>query len=213
MSKKDQVVRIFLCHASEDKKEVEEIYRRLKIAGFRPWLDEKDLLPGQCWREEIPKAIKSSDFMLIFLSKISVSKRGYVQREFKLALDILKEIPEEQIFLIPVRLDDCEVPERFKRIQYCDIFKEDGFEKLMKSIEIGMKQLGIDNKYSSYGFSKNIDEKQNPKIERRRTNANAAINIGGYAVFKNVMIGNENIQINEGNDKDARGRHRSNKKK
>jgi hypothetical protein len=41
--------RIFLCHASDDKERVRELYRQLKEAGFRPWLDEEDLLPGQKW--------------------------------------------------------------------------------------------------------------------------------------------------------------------
>jgi hypothetical protein len=49
------VARIFLCHASEDKAQVREVYRRLAaIQGFEPWLDEENLLPGQIWENEIP---------------------------------------------------------------------------------------------------------------------------------------------------------------
>jgi hypothetical protein len=82
------VARIFLCHASEDKAPVREVYRRLRaINGFEPWLDEKKLLPGQKWDDEIKRALKTSDFILVFLSHSSVTKRGYVQREMKLALD------------------------------------------------------------------------------------------------------------------------------
>ncbi|MCB0611934.1 MAG: toll/interleukin-1 receptor domain-containing protein [Lewinellaceae bacterium] len=43
----DDQDRIFLCHASEDKKQVLAIYHQLKAAGFNPWLDKMDLLPGQ----------------------------------------------------------------------------------------------------------------------------------------------------------------------
>ena len=39
--------RIFLCHASEDKPKVIELYQKLKEAGYHPWLDKYDLLPGQ----------------------------------------------------------------------------------------------------------------------------------------------------------------------
>jgi hypothetical protein len=82
------VARIFLCHASEDKARVREVYHRLRVIdGFEPWLDEEDLLPGQEWAREIPRALQTSDFILIFLSQNSVAKRGYVQREMKLALD------------------------------------------------------------------------------------------------------------------------------
>src|SRR4051812_22751668 len=86
--------RVFLCHASEDKAPVRRAYDQLKSAGFAPWLDEKDLLPGQDWEEEIPRALKASVAVLVFLSRTSVSKRGYVQREFRLAFDTLQEIPQ-----------------------------------------------------------------------------------------------------------------------
>jgi hypothetical protein len=110
--------RVFLCHASEDKVQVRRAYEQLKKAGFDPWLDEKDLLPGQNWEEEIPRALKVSAAVLVFLSKTSVSKRGYVQREFRIAFDTLQEIPHSQVFVIPVKLDDCEVPELFRSLHW-----------------------------------------------------------------------------------------------
>ncbi|MCK6558708.1 TIR domain-containing protein [bacterium] len=127
-------VQIFLCHASEDKPKVVEVYRFLQQQGFKPWLDKEDLLPGQRWDEEIPKALQASDFVLIFLSQISVSKRGYVQREFKLALEILEEIPEGQICVIPIRLDNCSVPDRFRELQYCNLFDDGGLDKICRAI-------------------------------------------------------------------------------
>jgi formylglycine-generating enzyme required for sulfatase activity len=47
------MARIFLCHASEDKPQVREVYQRLKALGFSPWLDEEEILPGQDWDYEI----------------------------------------------------------------------------------------------------------------------------------------------------------------
>ena len=69
-------VQIFIAHASEDKPQIRELYNKLKAAGYRPWLDEEDLIPGQNWREEIPKALKNSDLFLACLSYTSISKRG-----------------------------------------------------------------------------------------------------------------------------------------
>lgn len=60
---------IFLCHASEDKARVLEIYGRFKQKGLKPWLDKQDLLPGQNWSKEIRKAIRSSEFVLIFFQR------------------------------------------------------------------------------------------------------------------------------------------------
>lgn len=126
--------RIFLCHAKEDAEKVHDIYIRLKQAGFKPWLDKEDLLPGQDWDNQIRLAIKSSAYVLIFFSKISISKRVYVQKEFKLARDVLDEIPESQIFVIPVRLEDCKIPDRFAHLQYCNLFDDKGFERMLQSI-------------------------------------------------------------------------------
>ena len=72
------VARIFLCHASEDKPQVREMYQRLQALGFSPWLDVIDILPGQDWDHEIEVALEQSDFVMVFLSKRPVGKVGYV---------------------------------------------------------------------------------------------------------------------------------------
>jgi formylglycine-generating enzyme required for sulfatase activity len=131
------VARIFLCHASEDKAQVREVYHRLRaIDGFEPWLDEEDLLPSQEWDYEIKRALKSSDFILIFLSRNSVAKRGYVQREMKLALDAWQELPEGTIHTIPVRIDDCDAPESFRRYHWANLFEPNGFDRLVRVIRV-----------------------------------------------------------------------------
>src|SRR5262245_52237205 len=129
------MARIFFCHATEDKAQVREVYHRLQaIDGFEPWLDEEDLLPGQNWTREIPRALQASDFILIFFSRLSVAKRGYVQREMKLALDALQELPEGTIHTIPVRLDDCEVPDSFRHYHYANLFAPKGFDRIVRAI-------------------------------------------------------------------------------
>ncbi len=132
---------LFLCHASEDKTQVEEMYHQLKAAGLKPWLDKEDLLPGQNWAEEIPTIIRDSNFILIFFSTTSVAKRGYVQKEFKLALDVLDETPEGKISVIPVRLDSCKIPSRFSNLHYVDLFENGGFEKILKSVKKEMSSF------------------------------------------------------------------------
>ena len=134
------MARIFLCHASEDKPKVREVYRRLQEEGFEPWLDEEELLPGQLWEQEIPRILKDSDFILIFFSQNSVDKHGYIQREFKLTLDALQEIPAGRIYAIPIRLDNCEIPEQFRKYQRADLFDEHGFGRVIQSIRAGLAQ-------------------------------------------------------------------------
>jgi len=106
-----RTLRVFICHSSQDKPIVRELYQRLNAEGWiDPWLDEEKLLPGQDWDVEIEKSVESADAVLVCLSSKSVTKEGYVQKEIRKVLDIALEKPEETIFIIPLRLDDCEIP-------------------------------------------------------------------------------------------------------
>ncbi len=128
--------RIFLCHASEDKERVKELYHQLKKAGYNPWLDKYDLLPGQKWRVEIRKILGDhNNLVVVCLSNSSVTKRGTVQREIKWALDLLEEMPEGAIYLIPARLESCQVPDRLSELHWVDLFEPDGFEYLKRSLD------------------------------------------------------------------------------
>lgn len=124
-------MKIFLCHSKYDKTFVREIYGELSRLGFSPWLDEKNILPGQDWRKEITDAVKSSDLVLVFLSKTSVNKRGYLHKEISIALDAALELPENEIFIIPVRTNDCDVPPRLARWQWVDVFSSKEIERLL----------------------------------------------------------------------------------
>lgn len=121
---------VFICHASEDKPAARHLHMRLKADGFRPWLDELDLLPGQDWQLEIPRAVRRADAVLVCLSTRSISKTGYVQLEVKIALDAADERPEGAVYVIPARLEECQVPERLSKWQWVDTFAENGYERL-----------------------------------------------------------------------------------
>ncbi|CCI09290.1 SUMF1/EgtB/PvdO family nonheme iron enzyme [Microcystis aeruginosa] len=139
---KKSEIQIFLAHASEDKPAVLALYNRLKQAGYKPWLDKKDLIPGQIWRDEIPKAIKASQIFLACLSGKSANKQGYIQRELRIALNTFGEMLPGTIFFIPMRLEECEIPDlrmsevglNLRDIHRLDYWEEDGFEQLERAI-------------------------------------------------------------------------------
>lgn len=59
-------LRVFLCHASQDKTVVPDLYqRRLAESWIDPWLDEEKLLPGEDWDLEIEKAVEASDAVIV----------------------------------------------------------------------------------------------------------------------------------------------------
>jgi hypothetical protein len=122
-------LKVFLCHASEDKPAVRELYNKLVAQGIDAWIDEEKLLPGQDWKFEVPGALQNADAVIICLSSISINKEGYVQKEIKFALDQADEKPEGIIFIIPVRLEKCEVPGRLEKWQWVDLFEKAGYDR------------------------------------------------------------------------------------
>jgi hypothetical protein len=127
-------VRIFLCHSSKDKLVVRGLYDRLWLDGFQPWLDEKDIMAGQDWNTEIMKAVQASDVVLVCLSQAAITKAGYVQKEIRVALDVADIQPENTIFIIPVKLEDCAVPMRLSKYQWVNLYEEYGYERLIRAL-------------------------------------------------------------------------------
>jgi formylglycine-generating enzyme required for sulfatase activity len=141
-----QKLRVFLCHASQDKPAVRELFRRLNSETWiDAWLDEESLLPGQDFDVEIYKATRDADAIIVCLSKVSVVKEGYVNKEIRRALDIAQEKPEGAIYVIPLRLDDC-VPsfEQLKKLHWADYFTPNAHERLLKSLRRRAETLRLD---------------------------------------------------------------------
>ncbi len=132
-------LQVFLCYASEDEKFARALYEKLRGMNITPWFDKEDLLPGQVWELQINQAIRKSDAVIICLSQNSVNKRGFVQKEFKHILEIAKEIPENQIFIIPVKLEECDLPLSLEHLQTVNLFEKGGIQKLTQSLEICLK--------------------------------------------------------------------------
>jgi hypothetical protein len=129
---------IFISYAKEDYEYAIRLYDGFKNSGLNPWLDKEDLLPGQKWDTEIKKTVKKCKFFLPMFSSRSVEKRGYIQREFRLGIDTLEEMPEDRVFIIPIRIDDCQIPfDKLSKIQYQDMFPDwnRGFQRIIKVIE------------------------------------------------------------------------------
>jgi len=151
----DQQLRIFLCHASSDKARVRELCHRLHDDGYSPWLDEADLLPGQDWAHEITNAVRSSDVVVICLSKESLTHEGYVHTEINVALDAAEKKPKGTIFVIPARLEQgVEVPQQLERWQRVDLFEDHGYEKLVRALDARAGERGIAIRKQDKGAAK-----------------------------------------------------------
>ena len=157
----DRKLRVFLCHASQDKPIIRELYRRLNADGWiDPWLDEEKLLPGQDWNLEIEKVVEDADAVIVFLSDNSVTKEGYIQKELRKIMNVAEEKPDGTIYIIPVRLSNCPLPRRFQTWQYENYFPRekviDAYKRIRKSLSLRAKSLGID--LSNYSIISSEEE-------------------------------------------------------
>ena len=82
---------IFISYASPDRERVLPYFNWLEKQGFNVWIDCRRLKAGQNWDFEIKRALDKATFVLMFVSNLSYDRRGYLQRELKLALDKLSE--------------------------------------------------------------------------------------------------------------------------
>ena len=137
-------LRVFLCHSSVDKPVVRELYRRLVAENVEVWFDEESLLPGQDWHGEIRKAVREVDAVIVCISPESATRASYLQKELKYVLDVAEEQIEGTIFLIPLKLRPCDIPESLERWQAVSLNDEQGFERLMRSLKERAKALGLD---------------------------------------------------------------------
>src|SRR5262249_15089605 len=117
-------LRTFICHASNDKRDARIFYEMLHLSGALPWLDEKQLKTGVEWDPFIIRAVQQSDAVVILLSRASVDKEGYVQKEIRVALEQAQSMPEGVGFVFPLKLEECQPPEKVMKYQVANRFEQ-----------------------------------------------------------------------------------------
>lgn len=125
---------VFLIHAHADKEAVHKLFQRMQKKGITVWLDSERLKPGQDWQNEIRNALLKCDAVVVCLSRAFDQKQGYRHEELKLALEKADLLPDDEVFIIPARLEECEVPEALHHLHRVDLFKAGGFGKLMRAL-------------------------------------------------------------------------------
>ena len=139
---------VFISYAREDFDFANKLYQDLKLAGIEPWLDKISMKAGEKWQPAIRSAINDSKYFIPLLSSNSVQKKGYVQRELREALDILEGLSYKDIFVIPLRVEDCKVTnKKVNQYNIVDLFPDwkGGIKKVLDSMGINSTDLKQDN--------------------------------------------------------------------
>jgi virginiamycin B lyase len=136
----------FISYVREDSAEVDALQRVLEAAGVRVWRDTSDVRPGADWRASIRDAITRNALVFIacFSSRSAARDKSYQNEELALAVDQLRLRRPDVPWLIPVRFDDCAIPEydigggrTLASIQRVDIFgdrREEAVSRLVAAV-------------------------------------------------------------------------------
>jgi hypothetical protein len=132
MNKKQ--VHVFLIHAHSDRNAVHKLHQRLRRDSIDAWLDVANLQPGQDWQTEIRKAILTCDAVVVCLSRAFNKQHGYRHEELKLALEKASLLVDE-VFIIPARLEECDMPESLRHLHRVDLFARGGYARLVRALK------------------------------------------------------------------------------
>jgi GntR family transcriptional regulator len=141
----------FISYVREDSHQVDQLQQTLEAAGVPVWRDTADLWPGEDWRVKIRRAI--TDNALVFIacfSQASISRRkSYMNAELELAIREMQLRPPDDPWLIPVRLSECEIPDReigasrtLTSIQRADLFGDRADEDTARLVAAILQILG-----------------------------------------------------------------------
>jgi len=130
---------IFVSYARPDVAIVRELVSFLESAGLNCWFDEKSLIGGQDWKGTISDEIKRCGLFVTLLSRSSIDRRGFFHSEMKLAIDEAMRIPDDNIFVLPIRLDDCIIPRTLSKWHVIDLFDQRGIDRLLTAIGFALK--------------------------------------------------------------------------
>lgn len=137
---------VFISYVHEDSPHVDRLQHALQAAGIPVWRDTAGLWPGENWRRKIQHAITDNTLVFIacFSSRSVARKKSYQNEGLVLAIEQLRLRPPDEPWLIPVRFDDCEIPDwdigggrRLTSIQRADLFgdrSDEGAAQLVAAI-------------------------------------------------------------------------------
>jgi len=149
--KNQNQMRVFISYVRENLEEVRRICAFLEGESFAVIWDQ-NLKPGQNWREELMAGIRHANAVLVCFSEQSEKKKeSEFYAEIREIVAKIQKLPPGAIFLIPVRLSECEVlPIRIdsnttlNSIQRVDLFPDSRWNDGLQQITavLGRRAIG-----------------------------------------------------------------------
>ncbi|HUW59911.1 MAG TPA: TIR domain-containing protein, partial [Candidatus Bathyarchaeia archaeon] len=135
----------FISYVNEDIEAATRLCDDLRKSGIKVWIDSKMLQPGAKWQAAIRNAIQDGAFFIAcFSQKYSRRDKSYMNKELRIAVDKMMEMPNDRVWFIPVKLSPCDIPdfsiggnETFRDIQWVDLSQDwaEGVQRIVHIIK------------------------------------------------------------------------------
>lgn len=139
----------FISYISENEKTVQQLCDALAAYGVQIWLSRNQINPGFFWEEAIRRAIEDGAFFIACFSREYNQRReSYMNEELNLAIERLRKLPHDRSWFIPVKLNECEIPDwdigagkTLRSIHWVELYKcwDDSIHKILKSMGYHME--------------------------------------------------------------------------
>ena len=125
---------VFISYNQADKDFAESLAINLVHAKKNVWIDKWELNAGDSLIARIENALEGADAILTILSENSIESE-WCKKELRSGL--IRELEEKSVLLIPIVIDDCEIPLFLREKLYIDFrtSKDEAFALLLRSLE------------------------------------------------------------------------------
>lgn len=140
---------VFISYSPEDRRQVDLIQEAIMDAGILVWRDTSDVWPGEDRQEKIQRAITDAAAFLVCFSKASLARPNGQNEQIALAVEQLKAERLYSSWLIPARLDACDLPDmdlgsgrRLASIQGVDLFGDRSAQGMNRLVSALLRRIG-----------------------------------------------------------------------
>lgn len=126
---------VFISYSHADRKFIDQLVDKLQASGVAVWIDKWMIKVGDSITQRIDEGIGSSDFLIVVLSRASL-KSKWVREELNAAT--IRNVEEEKhAFVLPILLEECEIPLLLQHRKYADFTDdpEQAFQELLEVIQ------------------------------------------------------------------------------
>jgi TIR domain-containing protein len=124
---------VFISYSHQDSNFATELAAQLVKYKAKVWIDQWELHVGDSIIDRIQEAIEGSSALIIILSQSSIDSE-WCKKE--LSSGLLRELEEKRVVVLPVLIEDCEIPLFLRGKMYAD-FRTDfdeGLQVILKAI-------------------------------------------------------------------------------